>query len=74
MLQGPAAVNKRLSNRGVLAGISVTASYPFLKFSPPVHKIGMERRVSQIFHLGLSFHFMTKKRVTLCTFFQNNIV
>ena len=34
--------------------ISVTASYPFLKCLPPVHNIGIEGRVSQIFHLGLS--------------------
>ena len=40
--------------------ISATASYPFLKLSPPDHNIGMEGSVSQIFHSGLRFHFMTK--------------
>ena len=32
--------------------------------------IGMEGRVSQIFHLGPSSYFMTKKRVTSCHFLQ----
>ena len=40
--------------------ISVTASYPFPKFSPLVNDIAMEGRVSQIINLGLSFYLMTK--------------
>ena len=40
------------------------ASYPVPKFSPPVNNIGMEERVSQMFRLGPSFYFMTKKKST----------
>ena len=42
--------------------ISLIASYSKPKLSPRVHNIDMEGRVSQIFHLGLSFYFMTKNR------------
>ena len=49
--------------------ISDIASYPLPRYSPPVNKIGMERMLSQISHLGPSFYFITKIG-NLCHFLQ----
>ena len=53
--------------------ISLNIVPTFTKFSTFIENILMQGTVSQNFYLGLSFNFMTKKRVTFVIFcyFQN---
>ena len=48
--------------------ISVTIYVSDLKFSVYVLKVPPEGTFSQNFDFGLSFHIMSKKRVTFCYF------
>ena len=53
--------------------ISLDIIRAYTKFSTFIENILMQEKVSQNFHLGLSFNFMTKKRITfviLCLFLQ----
>ena len=50
--------------------ISVNIYIIDLIISVCILEVLVEGRVSQNIYLGPSFHFMTKKRVTFCHFFQ----
>ena len=49
-------------------------AYIYFEFYMHVNNIHMERTVSQIFHLGLSFNFTLKKGEDLADFFKHNFL
>ena len=54
--------------------ISLNIEVKLLKFSTDVKNILMERSMSQIFYVGFSFCFISKKRATFGHFLKLNLI